>query len=357
MSTKPKVFIGCAREDSAIMNALAAGLEPVASVYRWTDTRMFPPGEFILARLLTHARKFDFAVMLFEPDDTVISRGEETLAPRDNVVFELGLFMGNLENERALAVVPRIDKKLRILSDLGGLIPVSYTPPPKGKKDDPVAVSEALKDAIGEISDRIREKGLWESKDCGAYRGPTDVLDIADALRAELLKASRDSQSIRVCNIALDMEVTWGVIRDRILMPNKVQNVEWRSVMLNPQSEAIKAVEHDTVSTTVAAQRVDSIKKTLAGMTADLAARNVSFGCRLYSAVPALHGFLINESVLLLTLIRIENGKLLGAPNAYWKFVRMSHLEANEHFFRAFEDWFNYHWTSGAAVWPIEKEN
>lgn len=353
MSAKPKVFIGCARENSAIMDVLAAGLEPVASVHRWTDESMFPPGKFILACLLEHVREFDFAVMLFEPADILISRGEETLAPRDNVVFELGLFMGNLEPQRVFVVVPRIDKKLKMLSDLGGLTPISYTPPKKKARKD---LEKALQGAIRQISTLIKSKKHKPITDVGAYHGPTDVLNIAEPLMVELSATKGAGRLVTVRNIALDMEVTWTFIRDRILTKADVRNLEWRSVMIDPQSPTIRQIEHETVSTTTAAQRIEAIRKTLSSMAKKLSDRNIKFECRMYSSVPVLHGFLVNDSVLFLTLLRIEKGKLIGAPNAYWKFVRMPSHAANEHYFQAYSDWFNHAWDTGIPVWPLDKE-
>ena len=40
--------------------------------------------------------QFDFAVMILSPDDMTESRDQSYASPRDNVLFELGLFMGRL---------------------------------------------------------------------------------------------------------------------------------------------------------------------------------------------------------------------------------------------------------------------
>jgi CRP/FNR family cyclic AMP-dependent transcriptional regulator len=55
----------------------------------------------------------------------VISRGDEWPVMRDNVVFELGMFIGFLGRRRAFLMEPREDK-LKLPSDLAGLTTVPY---------------------------------------------------------------------------------------------------------------------------------------------------------------------------------------------------------------------------------------
>ncbi len=81
--------------------------------------------------------KHDFAVLVLTPDDVTESRGASQLSPRDNVLFECGLFMGRLGRERAFIVCDK-STKLKLPSDLAGvsLIPydgsrMSQLPPPE----------------------------------------------------------------------------------------------------------------------------------------------------------------------------------------------------------------------------------
>ena len=70
----------------------------------------------------------DFGVVVVMDEDVTHSRKEQKSSPRDNVIFELGLFMGQLGRERTVIVRPRsID--LKMPSDLLGLNPLSFSPP------------------------------------------------------------------------------------------------------------------------------------------------------------------------------------------------------------------------------------
>ncbi|MEO6393285.1 MAG: TIR domain-containing protein [Pyrinomonadaceae bacterium] len=75
-------------EDMAVRRILEDyDIEPVS----WRDT--FNPGEFGLETLIKITQKIHGAVIISTPDDKVWYRGSESLAPRDNVLFEMGLFI------------------------------------------------------------------------------------------------------------------------------------------------------------------------------------------------------------------------------------------------------------------------
>lgn len=73
-----------------------------------------------LEALLREATASDFAVFVFAPDDEVSIRGEKFGAVRDNVLFELGLFIGVIGRERCFIVCPA-EVSMRLPSDLDGV--------------------------------------------------------------------------------------------------------------------------------------------------------------------------------------------------------------------------------------------
>lgn len=67
----------------------------------------------------------DFTVAVFSADDKVESRGEERVAPRDNTVFELGLFAGAIGRQRSFFAIQK-GEDMKIPSDLAGITSLRF---------------------------------------------------------------------------------------------------------------------------------------------------------------------------------------------------------------------------------------
>ena len=122
-----RVFIGSSTESLAIANAIKAGLsKDPFNVEVWTDG-VFGPSQFAIEALEQQALEKDFAVLVLGPDDKITSRTATKLAPRDNVILELGLFIGAFGHSRVFMVLPKkVDIKMP--TDLLGVTPLLYTP-------------------------------------------------------------------------------------------------------------------------------------------------------------------------------------------------------------------------------------
>lgn len=94
----------------------------------WTDG-VFKVANYTLQSLEDQIDNSDFAIAIAHADDVTECRGKDWPTPRDNVVFELGLFMGRLGKERAILMEPR-DDGVKLPSDLAGIttIPYRYVP-------------------------------------------------------------------------------------------------------------------------------------------------------------------------------------------------------------------------------------
>jgi hypothetical protein len=110
------------------MQALTRGLSDIARVEPWTTS--FNPGTSTLERLIELTREVDFAAFVFAQDDWTASNpssssdlGAGQASPRDNVVFEAGLFGGVLGMRRTFILHANGAK---LPSDLLGLTCVRY---------------------------------------------------------------------------------------------------------------------------------------------------------------------------------------------------------------------------------------
>ena len=124
MISKPKIFIGSSKGNVAVANAIATGLEQdrdCAFTTVWSEG-VFQPGDSFLDRLLDAPSEYDFAVMVWAADDKTDTDGVSQPSPRDNVVFECGLFMGALGKKRVFVVYDS-QADIKIPSDFAGNTP------------------------------------------------------------------------------------------------------------------------------------------------------------------------------------------------------------------------------------------
>ena len=157
---KPRIFLGSSREQEKVLQELTRGIEEVVHVEPWMTS--FNPGTTTLERLLELTREVDFAAFVFAQDDWTSCSASPVLAdsgqasPRDNVVFEAGLFGGVLGMRRTFILHANGTK---LPSDLLGLTCVRY-----GDLASPAevtAVNQQLRKAI-ESEDRVaRIEGHW----------------------------------------------------------------------------------------------------------------------------------------------------------------------------------------------------
>src|SRR2546429_8693587 len=90
----PKVFIGSSGRALKIARDLHRELKKISQPILWKN--IFPPGTNILQALLETASECDFAAILFTKDDLTEKKGTRMWLPRDNCIYEAGLFTGSL---------------------------------------------------------------------------------------------------------------------------------------------------------------------------------------------------------------------------------------------------------------------
>jgi len=183
--SKPRIFLGSSGKQEKLLEDLTRGLEDIADVEPWTTS--FNPGTTTLERLLELTREVDFAAFVFAQDDwtaggppspTAAESGQAS--PRDNVVFEAGLFGGALGMRRTFILHAGGAK---LPSDLLGLTCVRYEEATTAA--EVTVVCQKLRKAIENESRLARIEGLWWQYSL-TERGPKEPSAIS------LLRISRD---------------------------------------------------------------------------------------------------------------------------------------------------------------------
>jgi len=158
---KPRIFLGSSGKQQKLLQALTRGLEDVAHVEPWTTS--FNPGTTTLERLLELTREVDFAAFVFAQDDWTIksppaSDDSESgqASPRDNVVFEAGLFGAALGMRRTFILHASGTK---LPSDLLGLTCVRYGDATTAAEMR--VVNQKLRKAIENEWRTARIEGMW----------------------------------------------------------------------------------------------------------------------------------------------------------------------------------------------------
>jgi hypothetical protein len=123
----------------------------------WDEAPEFEMGESILSGLIKVGEGYDFALLVFGQDDSTMMSDVAITTVRDNVIFELGLFMGHMGTGRAIWLNARGAKSPHLLSDLQGIIHLEFDEP---EVTDAKAIAESLAEIRGKVHRQINSLGL-----------------------------------------------------------------------------------------------------------------------------------------------------------------------------------------------------
>jgi hypothetical protein len=185
--SKPSVFVGSSSEGLEFARAVRWHLQKDAEITLWDDG-FFRPGITFIETLVNSLPRFDFAILVFQADDLTRSHGVETFSPRDNVIFELGLFMGRLGRSRTFVVYEE-SAKVKMPSDLAGVTTARFEWP----RED-----QSYRGAVGAACDSIREVirdlGISDAK---TAKKVTEIQSQQNEHGQQLAKQEGEIRSIR----------------------------------------------------------------------------------------------------------------------------------------------------------------
>lgn len=191
---RPSVFIGSSSEGLKIAKNLQLLLDHSCEVTIWSQG-VFGLSQGTLESLVLALDDFDFAILVLTPDDMVTSREKTDSAPRDNVLFELGLFMGGLGRNRTFILYDR-SEDLKLPSDLAGVTPATFEPHSSGN------LQSALGAASTQIETCIEELGLRDKERLKQLSKATSDFDSASKQMHTLIKLLSRSRKVELDIIA-----------------------------------------------------------------------------------------------------------------------------------------------------------
>ena len=148
---RPQLFIGSSSEGLPVARAIERSFsnDPI-EVMIWTNN-IFGASQTTIESLEEVAKKTDFAILVFTADDSIESRGTKRAAPRDNVIFELGLFMGASSRKRTFMLLER-EKGIKFPNDLNGVTYLSFSRTKKSlRAKDLQRISEEIRGKIMDL--------------------------------------------------------------------------------------------------------------------------------------------------------------------------------------------------------------
>ena len=125
---KPSIFIGSSTEGLPVVKQVQKELSSVAECKIWTQ--QFELGISAYEDLVEKLSLYDYGLLVATSDDKTLSRKVNKASPRDNVIFEFGLFAGRLGRLRSFLMA---ESCIKLPSDMSG-ITLPFFPPAKSKE-------------------------------------------------------------------------------------------------------------------------------------------------------------------------------------------------------------------------------
>lgn len=237
----PCVFIGSSSEGRAIAEAIQINMEkdPI-DIHLWSQG-VFELGSTYIESLIEELSKADFAILVLTEDDITISRNKETVSPRDNVLFELGLFMGQLGRDRCYFVYDNT-KNIKLPSDLAGMNGATYR----------MYGNDDLTASLGSVSSKIRmmvyKKRLREKADTVILAAYNQIISFTERVQGYWWESIKPNQvmSLSFVRIYFDKAEVMLKMEGRTFDANGKTVARWSSEGSGIQVDERKLFYHWT---------------------------------------------------------------------------------------------------------------
>lgn len=122
LEMKPRLFIGSSSEGLKTAKFLQKQLAEITECEIWNEG-VFGLNESYFETLIKIPNLYDFALLIATKDDRTKSRNKLFNAPRDNIIFEFGLFLGKLHRKRVYILQ---EEEVKLPSDLLGITVLKF---------------------------------------------------------------------------------------------------------------------------------------------------------------------------------------------------------------------------------------
>ena len=204
------------------------------------DQGLFGLSHGTLESLVGAVPRFDFAVLVLTTDDLLLSRGTEKPTARDNVLFELGLFMGGLGRDRTFIIYDR-ENPPKLPSDLAGVTTATFRRHASGN------LQTSLGAACTKIEQAIKTRGVRTERptdavleiDCTGAPGRiagannANMKDVYMKFRVQNIQPGTVARNCRAYLIGIH-EVSDTEVRTENLRPKSVQ-LPWEGGDFEPR--------------------------------------------------------------------------------------------------------------------------
>jgi hypothetical protein len=225
VAPRPSMFIGSSSEGLKVAEHVQLLMEHDCEAEIWSQG-VFGLSQGNLESLILALERFDFAVLVLTADDLMVSRGATRPAARDNVIFELGLFIGALGRERTFMVYDRTAPP-ELPSDLRGITAAEYSPHTTGN------LQAALGPACTRIKNQVTRLGRRESKRAQQLNAATTSVEEASARIDEMLRLLARSRKVELDIISAQ----FGMLIDPAKLAEMRRDLVELDATLNPAAD------------------------------------------------------------------------------------------------------------------------
>lgn len=237
----PRVFIASSTEGLNVVEPVHRLLQQVLS----ETAKVTPwPEQFQLTKTYVESLESlldtsDFAVLVLTPDDRTASRQTDRLSPRDNVVLELGLFLGRLGRQRCF-LIQRGDLDLKLPSDLLGIESATFSLSPGQDLETALdsastRIGMAIRNAMATLPSRPR---LGEAE--RAIQAATRRF--GDQIKGtwwERIRLAGEEPALSFFTIELDEAYSSVRLDGKAYGPDGTHRANWRSAAVRMEGNSI----------------------------------------------------------------------------------------------------------------------